>query len=305
MVEQEPNFSRIGETMRALAMRASIEMSARELRKPGDVAVALLRGRETFLPWTPNLTADAMVEATSSARSLGLTPVPHVVARRLGSEAAAQSLLARLAGAGAQTVLLVGGDVADPAGPYRSSFDLLRTGLLQRAGFRKIGVAGYPEGHPAMDDSIIRDNLDLKLDYARSEGLEVFIVSQFCFDGSAIVEWAKRLRVRGVTAQIRVGVAGPTNLAKLLELGLRCGVGNSIRALKGKMGSVARLLAPHEPQEVIEAIAAACLAAPSPDALSLHLFAFGGAGMTAQWMERIVKRSIDLDSARSGVRVGG
>lgn len=272
--------------MRNLAARASIEVSARELRKSGDVAVRLLRGRETFLPWTPNLTAEDMIEATSFARSLGLTPVPHVAVRRLGSIAAARSLLGRLSESGAEAVLLIGGDVADAAGPYRSSFELLCTGALQASGFRKFGVAGYPEGHPSMDEGSISENLNLKLDYARSEGLEIFVVSQFCFDGSVIADWATRLRARGVTAQMRAGVAGPTNVAKLVELGLRCGVGNSIRALKGKMGSVLRLVSAYEPQDVIGDLAAARLATPSLGALTLHLFAFGGAVTTAQWMEQ-------------------
>ena len=305
MAQQKHSLHEVGKTMRKLAMRASIELSARELRKANNIAVTLLRGREAFLAWTPNLTADDMVEATSFARSLGLTPVPHIVARRLGSEAVARSLLARLSESGAEAVLLIGGDAADPAGPYRSSFDLLRTGLLQTTGIRKFGVAGYPEGHPAMDDGLIRETLDLKLDYARKEGLEVFVVSQFCFDGSVIADWATRLRARGVTAPIRAGVAGPANLAKLLELGLRCGVGNSIRALKGKMGSVLRLVSAYEPQEVIEDIAVACLATPSLGALSVHLFAFGGAGMTAQWMEKITGGVIESDSASKGIRAGG
>lgn len=305
MTEKPANLPEVGRTMRELAMRASIEVSARELRRASDTAVPLLCGRETFLPWTPNLTADDMVDATSFARGLGLAPVPHVAARRLGSEAAARSLLARLSESGAETILLIGGDVRDPAGPYRSTLDLLGTGLLQASGFRRFGIAGYPEGHPALTDGVILESLERKLEYAHNEGLEVFIVSQFCFEGPVITEWVKQLRVRGITVPVRVGVAGPTNLAKLLELGLRCGVGNSIRALRGKMGSMVRLVAAHEPQGVIQDIAAACLAAPSPGALSVHLFAFGGAGMTAQWMEKIAGGSIEMRSTRKGVRAGG
>lgn len=305
MTEPLPDLPEAGRTMLQLAMRASIEVSARELRRSSDAAVALLRGRETFLPWTPNLTADDMVDATSFARGLGLVPVPHVVTRRLGSEAAARRLLARLSESGAEAILLIGGDVRDPAGPYRSSLDLLGTGLLQASGFRRFGIAGYPEGHPALADGVILEHLERKLDYARKQGLEAFIVSQFCFEGPVITQWVKQLRVRGVTVPVRVGIAGPANLAKLLELGLRCGVGNSLRALKGKLGSVVRLVAAHEPQEVIKDIVAVCRAAPSPGTLSVHLFAFGGVGMTAQWMERISKSSIETPSGGKGVRAGG
>jgi methylenetetrahydrofolate reductase (NADPH) len=288
-----------------LVMRASIEVSARELRRSADVAVPLLAGRETFLPWTPNLDADAMVEATLLAKRLGLAPVPHVAARRLASEVQARDLLQRLASSGAEAVLLIGGDVSEPAGPYGSSLDLLSAGLLQASGLRRFGVAGYPEGHPSISDETLLDHLKRKLDYARDSRLEAFILSQFCFEGRAIVRWIGALRNGGVEVPIRIGVAGPTNLAKLLELGLRCGVGNSIRALRGLTGSVFRMIAPHEPGDLIREIAAARIAGPRPDSVSMHLFAFGGVSMTAKWMRKAMQSSLEPDSPTSGVRTGG
>src|SRR5690606_33061705 len=105
----------VAAAVRELLAGASIEIAAREL----EDAAALAKGRRVFIPWTPNLDATAIIAATSRARELGLTPVPHVVARRLVSAAAARELLGELRRHGAESVLLVGGDLREPAGPFR------------------------------------------------------------------------------------------------------------------------------------------------------------------------------------------
>ena len=271
---------------RELVAGASIEIAARELHEAGEAVRAAASGRQVFIPWTPNLDARAMMAATSRASELGLAPVPHVVARRLASEQAARELLGELGRRGAETVLLVGGDLREPAGPYRSSFELLASGLLQRCGLGQAGVCGYPEGHPQIDPAILAEDLDRKLGYARANDMRLFVVSQFCFDADAVARWAAGLRARGVDAPLRVGVAGPTTVARLLRLAVQCGIGHSMRALRGRVGSLTRLASTHDPAGLIREIAGARLAAPSLDPLSIHLFAFGGIAPTAQWLSR-------------------
>jgi len=282
----------VAAAMRELLSGASIEIAAREL----DHAVALAKGRQVFIPWTPNLGAPAMIAATSRARELGLAPVPHVVARRLASAAAARELLGELRRRGAEAVLLVGGDLREPAGPFRSSLELLRSGLPQDCGFAQAGVCGYPEGHPRIPDAVLHEDLELKLGHARSHGLRLFVVSQFCFDGAQIARWAGELRAGGVDVPLRIGVAGPTSVARLLKLGVQCGIGNSLRALKGRLGSLTRLAATHDPAEVIREVAGARLAHPALDPLSLHLFAFGGMTPTAQWLSRSAEEPANMAS---------
>ena len=89
-----------------------------------------------------------------------------------------------------------------------------------------------PDG--AIDDALLQLHLKSKLACLRDQGLTAFIVSQFCFESAAILGWLERLRADGVQHQVRIGLAGPTRLRKLLAMGLRCGVGASMRALKGK-----------------------------------------------------------------------
>lgn len=292
MNRSTPIASDVDAAVRRLLAQASIEIAARDLGEAAELA----RARQVFIPWTPNLDASAMIAATARARELGLAPVPHVVARRLASAPAAQDLLAELHRRGAEAVLLVGGDLREPAGPFHSSYELLRTGLLQECGFAQAGVCGYPEGHPRIADPVLQEDLQLKLAWARSHGLRLFVVSQFCFEGATIARWAAGLRAAGVEVALRIGVAGPTSVARLLKLGVQCGIGNSLRALKGRLGSLTRLAGTHDPAEVIREIAAARLAQPALDPLSLHLFAFGGMTPTAQWLSRSAEEPANMAS---------
>ena len=69
------------------------------------------------------------------------------------------------------------------------------------------------------------------MNLARQIGLQVHIVTQFCFEGEPIVAWLKRIRAMGVHLPVRIGLAGPAGIATLMRYAMHCGVGNSIRAL--------------------------------------------------------------------------
>jgi len=63
------------------------------------------------------------------------------------------------------------------------------------------------EGHPRIPTEVLAQALSAKLAAAKAAGLEVGLVSQFCFDAKAIVAFARRLRAHGVSQPFRVGVA--------------------------------------------------------------------------------------------------
>ena len=50
--------------------------------------------------------------------------------------------------AGVDEVLIIGGGVDQPVGAFDNSLQVLETGLLQKHGIRRVGVAGHPEGSP-------------------------------------------------------------------------------------------------------------------------------------------------------------
>ena len=278
-----------------LARAASIETSTRNLADIDGYAARLPPGADVFAASLPGTPYHHLVSVAKRLRQAGLNPVPHIAARRLANVEAAREFLALLRDEAQVTrALLVAGDSRVPVGPFDSSCALLETGLLEAHGIRSIGIAGYPEGHPRIAESAVEAACDRKLAYAARSGLDVFIVSQFCFDPGAIVGWVERLRARGVTVPLRVGVAGIANIRTLLNYARRCGIGNSIRALGAEPISLPRLLTQQGPDKVVHRLAAS----PAGAAVEgLHCFPFGGFAPTARWLQTVAAGRFRLDES--------
>lgn len=261
---------------------------------PGDSkALEAARGRlspgtEVFLPWIPGANPMDLVEVAAQLRSAGMFPVPHVGARHLESSGQLERLAARLAGdAGVDRILLIGGDRAQPAGPYDSSLAVMQTDLFQKTGITRMAIAGFPEGNPNLPDPALEESLQAKVDFATNTGLELSMVTQFCFTARPIVTWLERIRARGIGNPVRVGLAGPASVATLLRYALRCGIGNSLHVLT-EHPSLARLLSERGPEPIIRGIAAQAGAGENgswPLGISgLHFFVFGGFAKTMDWI---------------------
>jgi len=69
-----------------------------------------------------------------------------------------------------------------------------------------------------------------------------------------------------------------------MKFALRCGVGNSIRALSLRGPAIARLLTEAGPERVIEDLARAAAAEPALAFAGVHFFSFGGFVRTAAWV---------------------
>src|SRR5215831_6371267 len=163
-----------------------------------DAAQGRLRpGTEVFLTWIPGTNPMDLVEAAAQLRRVGMFPVPHVGARHLGSSAQLEQLAARLAGeAGVDRILLIGGDRAQPAGPYDSSLAVMQTGAFQKVGITRMAIAGFPEGNPNIPDPVLQEALRAKVNFAANIGLELSIVTQFCFTAQPIVTWLQHIRAQ-------------------------------------------------------------------------------------------------------------
>ncbi len=174
-------------------------------------------------------------------------------------------------------------------------------GALQRHGICEIGVAGYPDGHPRLLQQDLDRALADKIRAAESTGLAVHIVTQFCFDAPAILQWIARLRDFGLEHPVRVGLAGPTNLATLLRYAKRCGVRASAHSLARQAGLVRQLFAMSAPDALVRALAQA-RAERHLGEIAPHFFSFGGLARTARWAEAVAQRHIAFE-AGEGFRV--
>jgi methylenetetrahydrofolate reductase (NADPH) len=273
----------------ALLRGYSVEAAARGGAAAEVCRAHLTPGTEVYLPFTPRDTHHGVVDTATRLHAAGFVVVPHVTARNVASFTQLNDFLARLAGeAGVTRALVLGGDADRPAGPYHSSLQALESGLFQRHGIRRVGLACYPEAHRKIDAEALDEALAAKLDLIRQNGLEPWLVSQFCFEAAPIVDFAMRLRAIGVGAPLRVGLAGPADLRRLWKYGLYCGIGTSIRALGTRVDAVANLLARRTPDALVADLAVALRRDPALAIAGIHIFTFGGVASAADWANAIL-----------------
>ncbi|MGB9466426.1 MAG: hypothetical protein WBR10_15060 [Candidatus Acidiferrum sp.] len=266
----------------------SIEVNPSDAKIVDAAPSRLDPGTEIFLNWIPGANPMGLVVPAAKLRRAGLFPVPHIAARHIESAAQLEELAARLEGdAGVDRVLIIGGDREKAAGPYDSSLKVMQSGTLQKAGIIRTAIAGFPEGNPNIPDAVLAEALTAKLSFARSVGLQVTILTQFCFESHPIVEWLRQIRAVGIDVPVCVGLAGPAGLIALTRYAIRCGVGNSLRVLTEKP-SFARLLVENGPELIIRELVAG--AGPGNGSAlplgiaRLHFFVFGGFDNTVNWI---------------------
>jgi methylenetetrahydrofolate reductase (NADH) len=272
-----------------------------EATRPSVADIAALaplkRGTRVYLSAIPNRPTEEAVTAALKVRAAGLEPVPHLAVRNFGSEQALDDVLARVNGeAGVDHVLVIAGD-RDQHGPFRRALDVIDNGVLRRRGIRNVGIAGYPQGHPRIGDDELHRALADKIMAAEATGLGVEIVTQFCFDAPAIIDFVARLRGFGFDHRVRVGVVGPTSLTSLMRYASRCGVRASAQGLARRSGLMRQMFALATPDDLIRALAEA-----APSGVVPHFFSFGGVPATGRWASAVADGRVALDS-RGGFRV--
>lgn len=273
-----------------LVGRTSIEVTARDLNVVDAVSDAFPRGIDVHVTFLPDDDYEAVVTVAARLREAGYNPVPHLTARNFTGTDALNDHLARLADrAGVTRVLAISGDVDRPRGPFAETLQMLQTGLLQRHGITSILVAGHPEGHPAVADDVMSAALKAKFDYARGEGLDVQIVTQFAFEAEPILSWIARMRAAGIDAPVRIGVAGPASTTALIRFATRCGIGNSLRALRKQGARLSKLLTETKPDDLLCDLAAGWDAPGIAPVGGVHLYMFGGIAKTGKWRSNLTE----------------
>jgi methylenetetrahydrofolate reductase (NADPH) len=281
----------------------SLEATRPSASDVAALATAVPPGTPVYLSAVPTRPPQELVERAIALAAAGFEPVPHVAARLFATARALDDFLARLSTeAGVRRVLLIAGDRDQPAGEFRSALELIDGGMLQRRGIAEIGIAGYPEGHPRMSVQELDLALMRKVAAADQTGIKVHVVTQFCFNAASIVSWIGRLRGFGLELPVRVGLAGPTNIATLLRYAGRCGVRASAQGLTRQAGLAKHLFAISAPDALLRALSEA---RPRGDLGEVvpHFYSFGGLARTARWAQAVAEGQITL-RGREGFAVG-
>jgi methylenetetrahydrofolate reductase (NADPH) len=285
------------EPARAARLAALMRHFSLEATLPGKAELAELRG--TVPPrigiYSSNPPRGSHVQLAAIAadiRAAGFEPVPHIAARTYENAADLDDFLARVRGdAGVEEVLVIAGDRDTPAGPYADAQAVLESGSLQRHGIRRIGISGYPDGHPKIGEEQLWRALQAKLAVARRDDLRVHIVTQFCLEAERILGWLHLVRARGVDVPVRIGLAGPTSMRSLMRFAMRCGVRASLKGMLSGKGL--ELMGNAAPDEIIAALAASEDIATLGD-VSLHFYSFGGLANTGRWANAVATGEIDV-----------
>jgi methylenetetrahydrofolate reductase (NADPH) len=293
-----PNQALSGPVARIAALMAGFSIEATRPSAADIAALAVLkRGTRVYLSAVPNRPAEESLAAAALVRAAGLEPVPHLAVRNFASEQALDDFLARLNGeAGVDNVLVIAGDRGEYR-PFRRALDVIDNGVLRRRGIRGIGIAGYPQGHPRIGDDELNRALTEKIAAAEATGLAVEIVTQFCFEARAILDFIARLRGFGFDHRVRVGLVGPTSPTSLMRYASRCGVRASAQGLARRSGLMRQMFALTTPDDLIRTLTDKALAGVVP-----HFFSFGGVPATGRWAGAVADGRITLD-AGGGFRV--
>jgi methylenetetrahydrofolate reductase (NADPH) len=234
---------------------------------------------------------DPTLDLTERLAAHGYRVVPHVSARLVRDAAHLTDVVARLHASGVDDVFVPAGDADPPAGRFASALDLLEQLAAMGRPFAHVGITGYPQSHPKIEDDVtIQAMWDKRLH-------ATYLVSNLCFDPAALRQWISRVRGRGVTLPLFVGLAGPVERARLLRMAARAGVAESARFLTGHAEWFVRLSAPggYSPDRLLDRSAAA-LSAPASLVEGLHVFTFNQIRQTEEWRRSLLDRL----SARAG-----
>ena len=258
-------------------------------------------GRQVNVTFLPGSNFADTVETTRRLKREGFRPVPHLAARSIPSAAALDDMLARLqAEVGVDEVLAIGGGVDRPVGKLTSTMEMLDTGLFERHGIRRIGIAGHPEGTPDIPADAVAEALAAKQDYARATGAEVTIVTQFCFEATPVIEWSLRLARQGIDLPIRVGVPGPATIKALLNYARLCGIGPSVRVLRRQALSITKLMTVSAPARLVTELALYRAQHPESAIAGVHVYPLGGLGRISQWLDAIQAGEFEMNPDLSG-----
>jgi len=282
-------------------IRGGLARVAPLLQRPRYEVFPAKSTEETVLEWVPTdltvtVTAspakglDPTLDLTERLTARGYRVVPHLSARLVRDDAHLADIVARLTACGVDDVFVPAGDADPPAGRFESALALLNRLAEMGRPFARVGVTGYPESHPRIGDDITIQAMWDKRHHA------AYLVSNLCFDPVTLRHWIERVRARGVTMPMFIGIAGPVDRTRLLRMATKAGVAEAARFLTGHTEWLLRLGTPtgYNPGRLLERTGAT-LADPASAVEGLHVFTFNQVRQTEEWrrglLDRIAGRS--------------
>ena len=228
----------------------------------------------------------ATQQATEKVLAAGHEAIPHVSARMVMDRAHTAELSDWMRAHRLSTIFVVGGDAEEP-GEYFDAVSFLRDLLDTDHGLTTVGVSGYPDGHPFISHGANHDALHEKQSLLADAGLAAYCSTQMCFDAERIVTWLRQEREAGLELPVHLGIAGVVDRTKLLTMGARLGIGQSLAYLRKNRRALTKMMTAtsYDPNDLLLPLS------PHLTELGvegLHVFTFNQVEPTAGWRAKLV-----------------
>jgi methylenetetrahydrofolate reductase (NADPH) len=269
----------------------SIEVTPNAAAKIESFAEVLPANTRIYIAHIEGTPFEEMLKTAKKITDEGFIPMPHFPARIIENKNILDSWLSQYSGeANVQEALLIAGGSKKPAGVFDSSIQIIETELFDKYSFKRLHVAGHPEGNKDIDKDSTNTNvnkaLSWKNEYAKRTDAQIAIATQFCFDSGAIIQWANNLIDMNIDLPVHIGIAGPAKLQTLIRYSIECGVGASMKVLQKRAKDITKLLLPYEPNSVISELAEYKSQNPDFNIEQVHFFPLGGTKTTANWVKK-------------------
>jgi len=253
------------------------------LKNLDDAVATLPSGAEVSVTCSPTKGIEETQRRTEDLVALGHRTIPHLSARQVRDRAHAVELADWCRSLGLRTVFVVGGD-AETAGAYRGGLEFLRDFLVADHGLDTVGVPAYPDGHAFLTPQVVRSALHDKQELFAASGVAGYCSTQMCFDPETIAKWLRTERELGLTMPVHLGVPGVVEKTKLLSMGARLGIGDSLKYLRKNAGAVVKMMTSisYDPNDLLVPLSEDLL---SLDVAGLHVFTFNQVAATDAWRE--------------------
>ena len=268
----------------------SIEVIPRSAAKIESFTDLLPKNTRVYLAHLETEDISAMIATAKRLNREGFTVMPHIPARLIQNQATLNDWISMYQNeAGVDEALLLAGGSKKPVGDFGSSIQLIESGLFDKAGFKRLHVAGHPEGSKDIDPSggtkSVTEALSWKQEFSKRTDASMAIATQFCFDAGVVKKWADSIKENGIDIPIHIGIAGPAKLQTLLKFSVECGIGPSMKVLTKRAKDLTTLLLPYKPTQILNELAEYKSKDPESNIEQVHFFPIGGIKQTVDWIE--------------------
>ena len=272
--------------------------------KIADYREHLRPSTTVYITFLPGSDFEQTITVAKRLQQEGFNPVPHFAARSIPDRAFLERNLQRLQHeVGLTQALVIAGAVDKPLGEFGDSMQLLETGLFDRYGINKIGVAGHPEGSPDIAEETIKQALKWKNGFAERTGAKLYVVTQFCFDAQPIIDWDRKIQAEGNRLPVYVGIPGLATLKTLLNHAKACGIGPSMRFLTKQARNLAKLMTVSAPDRLVTELARYRASDGNCGIAGVHMYPLGGLRKSAKWSYAVIDGEFTLAKDGKGFSV--